>query len=139
MASSEKSKVKPSGKSEKIKKCAPGDETTIRDQVETALKASEQNFRHSLDQSLNGVRISDNDDRTSYVNKAFLDIFGYENIQEVFKSPPQEHYTQEAHADWVVRHEKLLHGEPMPKQVDIDIVRKDGTVRNLEVSMRSVF
>ena len=31
-------------------------------------------------------------------------------------TPPQEYYTPEAHADWVVRHEKLLRGEPMPKR-----------------------
>ena len=139
MAGSEKSKVKPSEKSEEIKKCEADNEAALRGQVENALKASEQNFRNSLDQSLNGVRISDNNDHTSYVNRAFLDIFGYENIDEVIKSPPQEHYTPEAHADWVVRHEKLLRGEPMPKQIDIDIIRKDGAVRNLEVSMRSVF
>jgi diguanylate cyclase (GGDEF)-like protein/PAS domain S-box-containing protein len=139
MAGSEKSKLKPSEKSEEIKKCEADNEDALRGQVENALKASEQNFRNSLDQSLNGVRISDNNDRTSYVNRAFLDIFGYENIDEVIKSPPPEHYTPEAHADWAVRHEKLLRGEPMPKQIDIDIIRKDGAVRNLEVSMRSVF
>jgi len=38
-----------------------------------------------------------------------------------------------------MRHEKLLRGEPMPKQVDIDIIRRDGIVRNLDVSMRDVF
>jgi PAS domain S-box-containing protein len=112
---------------------------TCENAIEDALKASEQNFRNSLDQSMNGVRISDNADHTSYVNKSFLDIFGYKNIQEVISSPPQERYTPEAHADWVVRHEKLLRGEPMPKHVEVDIIRKDGAMRNLEISMREVF
>jgi PAS domain S-box-containing protein len=92
-----------------------------------------------MDSSFVGIRISDKNDVTSYVNQAFLDIFGYENIAEVISSPPPEHYTPEAHASWVLRHKQLLRGEPMPKQVDIDILRKDGTVRHLDVSMRQVF
>jgi PAS domain S-box-containing protein len=114
-------------------------DVTERKQAEDALKLSEQNFRNSMDNSAIGIRISDNNDRTSYVNKAFLDIFGYKDIHEVRSSPPQEHYSPEAHAAWVLRHEKLLRGEPMPKQIDVDIIRKDGTVRNLTVSMMDVY
>jgi two-component system NtrC family sensor kinase len=111
---------------------------TERKQAEDALKLSEQNFRNSMDSSAIGIRISDNHDRTSYVNKAFLDIFGYRDIDEVRASPPPEHYSPEAHAGWVLRHEKLLRGEPMPKQVDIPIIHKDGTIRHLDVSMKEV-
>ena len=113
-------------------------DVTERKQAEDALKLSEQNFRNSMDSSVIGIRISDNHDRTSYVNKAFLDIFGYKDISEVRASPPPEHYSPESHAGWVLRHEKLLRGEPMPKQVDIDIIRKDGAARHLDVSMREV-
>jgi PAS domain S-box-containing protein len=114
-------------------------DVTERRQAEESLLLSEKNFRNSMDSSSIGIRISDNYDHTSYVNKALLDIFGYENINEVKSSPPQEHYSPEAHAVWVQRHEKLLRGEPMPKQIDIDIVRKDGNVRNLNVSMMDVY
>ena len=112
---------------------------TEQKQAELALKLSEQNFRNSMDSSAIGIRISDIKDHTSYVNKALLDIFGYKDIDEVRSSPPQEHYSPEAHTDWVLRHEKLLRGEPMPKQIDIDIIRKDGTTRNLSVSMMDVY
>ena len=112
---------------------------TEQKQAELALKLSEQNFRSSMDSSAIGIRISDNNDHTSYVNKAFLDTFGYKDIDEVMSNPPQEHYSTEARAAWVLRHEKLLRGEPMPKQVDVDIIRKDGTVRNLTVSMMYVY
>jgi len=88
---------------------------------------------------MNGVRISDNADHTSYVNKSFLDIFGYKNIQESNFKPSARTLHPEAHADWVVRHEKLLRGEPMPKHIEVDIIRKDGAMRNLEISMREVF
>ena len=110
-----------------------------RKQIEDALKLSEKNFRNSMDCSFIGIRISDKHGHTSYANKAFLDIFGYENIEEVITSPPQEHYSPAAHASWDLRPEKLLRGERMPKQVDIDIIRKDGVIRHLDVSTMEVF
>ena len=115
--------------------------TDITDRVEAekALKLSEQNYRNSMDSSAVGIRISDNNDHTSYVNRALLDIFGYKDIDEVSASPPQKHYSPEAYAAWELRHEKLLRGEPMPKQIDIDIIRKDGTVRTLTVSIMDIY
>ena len=114
-------------------------DATERKQAEDALRLSEQNFRSSMDSSSIGIRISDNKDNTCYVNQAFMDIFGYKNMEEIKASPPPEHYAPEAHAAWISRHEKLLRGESMPKQVDIDIIRPDGTVRHLDVSMKQVF
>ena len=112
---------------------------TERTQVEEALKLSEQNFRNSMDTSPTGIRISDKNNCTSYANQALLDIFGYANIADVKSNPPQEHYTPNCYADWLLRHEKLLRGDPMPAHVEIDIKHKDGTIRLLDVSMRDVF
>jgi PAS domain S-box-containing protein len=112
---------------------------TERKQAEAALKASEQNFRNSLDSSNISTRISDKDDQTSYVNQALLDTFGYKDIGEVRTSPPNEHYTPESYASYVLRHEKMLRGEPMPNHVEIDMERKDGTIRHLDVSMKLIY
>ena len=112
---------------------------TERKNAEQALQSSEQNFRNSLDSLSIGTRISDNEDHTQYANQALLDIFGYENIDEARKSPPQEHYTPESYASYVLRHEKMLRGEQMPDHVEIDIERKDGVIRHLDVSMKEVF
>ena len=114
-------------------------DVTDRKRIEEARNLSEHNFRNSLDNAFIGIRISDNNDNTSYVNQAFLDIFGYRNIDGVKINPPPEFYTPETHASWVLRHEKFLRGENMPKQVDIDIQLKDGTIRHLDVSMREIF
>ena len=99
-----------------------------------ALQASEENFRNSMDNSLMGVRITDADENTLYLNKAFLNILGYENIDEVRKMPPLKYYTPESYAGYLQRREKLLHGEPRPGRVEVDIIRKDGTIRHLQLS-----
>ena len=99
-----------------------------------ALQASEENFRNSMDNSLMGIRITDADENTLYLNKAFLNILGYENIDEVRKMPPLKYYTPESYAGYLQRREKLLHGEPRPGRVEVDIIRKDGTIRHLQLS-----
>jgi PAS domain S-box-containing protein len=68
-----------------------------------------------------------------------LDIFGYESIGEVRTSPPWKQYTPESYTSYVLRHEKLLRGEQMPDHVEIDVIRKDSTIRHLDVSMRGIF
>ena len=112
---------------------------TERIQAEASLKISEHNFRNSMDKSSIGIRISDNNDDNLYANQALLDIFGYKNFAEIQANPPQNFYTPECYADFLVRHEEFLRGEPMPKQIESDIKRKDGTIRNLQVSMMDVF
>jgi len=109
--------------------------TDITDRVEAekALKLSERNFRNSMESSAIGIRISDNKEHTRMSTKRCWISLAIRISTKSRSSPPQEHYSLQAHADWVLRHEKLLRGEPMPKQVDIDIIRKDGTVRNLTV------
>jgi PAS domain S-box-containing protein len=114
-------------------------DVTERRQAEEKLEQLEQNFRNSMDNSSIGIRISDINDKNLYANRAMLDIFGYKNLDEIQTTPPQEYYSPEAYANWLERHEKRLRGEPMPKQVEIDIIRKDGTVRYLDVSMMDVF
>jgi PAS domain S-box-containing protein len=112
---------------------------TDRKRAEIALKASEQNFRNSMDNSSIGIRISDKKGNNLYSNQALLDIFGYNNHDKIQTNPPQNFYSPECYAAWTSRYEKFLRDEPMPKQVAIEIIRKDGTVKYLDVSMREVF
>jgi len=112
---------------------------TERKQAEEALKASEQNFRNSIDSSSVGIRISDIDNHTLYANQTLLDIFGYKNIDELKSTPPHEYYSPEYYADYLKIKEKLLHGETMPNQIEIDIVRKDGAIRHLQTLFKEVF
>ena len=112
---------------------------TERVQVEAALKVSENSFRNSLDNSPIGIRISDIDNRTFYANQALLDIFGYQNIDEVIVKSPQEYYSPKSYAEYLEMRDKYGRGEIIPDQVDIDIVHKDGAIRHLQALFKKVF
>jgi PAS domain S-box-containing protein len=111
---------------------------TVQKKIEADLKASEQNFRNSMDSSFMGIRIVDREGQSLYANQALLDIFGYENIDELRATPPEKHYTPESYTDWVLRNEKLLRGEPIPDKVEVDIASKNSTIRHLQVFRREV-
>jgi len=86
-----------------------------------------------------GIRIMGSVDNTVYANQALLDMFGYKNTDELRASPPQEHYTPESHVDFLRRKEQYAHGEPLPAQLEFDVIRTDGAVRNLQLSSKNVF
>ena len=107
--------------------------------AEKALKDSEQNFRNSLDNSSMGIRISGNTyGQILYANQALLDIFGFENIEELRATPLENLYTPECYSDFLLRREKISHGEQVSTQIEVDIMRKDGAIRHLQVFGRQV-
>ena len=112
---------------------------TERKQIEYELRASESNFRHSLDDSPLGVRISTIEGETIYANKAILDIYGYDSIEELKNTSVKERYTPESYAEWQVRKEKRLQGEFGPSEYEISIVRKNGEIRHLHVFRKEIF
>jgi PAS domain S-box-containing protein len=111
---------------------------TKRKKTENALKESEENFRRSLDESPLGVRISTADGETLYANKAILDIYGYENIEELKSKSVRERYTPKSYIAFQVRQEKRLKGEFGPSEYEVSIVRKDGEIRHLHVTRKDM-
>jgi PAS domain S-box-containing protein len=112
---------------------------TERKQIEYDLRASEINFRHSLDESPLGVRISTIEGETIYANRAILDIYGYDSIEELKKTPLKERYTPESYAEFQLRKEKRLRGEFGPSEYEISIVRKNGKISHLHVFRKEIF
>jgi PAS domain S-box-containing protein len=112
---------------------------TERKQIEYELRASESNFRHSLDDSPLGVRISTTEGETIYANRAILDIYGYDSIEELKKTPMKERYTLDSYANFQLRKEKRLRGEFGPSEYKISIVRKNGEIRHLHVFRKEIF
>jgi len=111
---------------------------TERRQAEQALRASEQNFRSSLDNSPLGVRIVTAEGETLYANQALLDIYGYNSIQEMKAKPVIQHYTPESYAEFLERQEKRLRGKPTSPYYDVSIIRGNGELRHLSVSRKEI-
>jgi len=111
---------------------------TERKQVEEELRESEENFRRSLRDSPLGVRIVTIEGETIYANRAILDIYGYDSIDEMRATPVVKRYTPESFAEFQIRREKRKRGDYDPSEYDISIVRKDGEVRHLNVFRKKV-
>jgi PAS domain S-box-containing protein len=109
-----------------------------RKRAEDALRASEENFRRSLDESPLGVGIASKEGEILYANRAVLDFFGYESIEELWKTPFTKRYTESSYAEFLDRKEKRrLHADDC-SDYEIEIVRKDGAVRHLQVWRKRV-
>jgi diguanylate cyclase (GGDEF)-like protein/PAS domain S-box-containing protein len=102
------------------------------------LRASEENFRRSLDESPQGVRIISKEGETLYANRVILDIFGYDSIEELQTIPTVKRYTEQSYAAFKVRREERRLGKDNSPEYRIDIVRKDGEVRHLQVWRKRV-
>jgi PAS domain S-box-containing protein len=115
-----------------------GQDITDRKQAEEALRRSEENFRRSLDDSPLGVRIVTTEGETVYANRAILEIYGYDSIEELRTTPVKKRYTPESYAGFQIRKKKRQRGENVPSEYEISIVRKNGEVRHLQVFRKEV-
>ena len=102
------------------------------------LQKSEENFRHSLDDSPLGIRIVSTDGKTLYANQGILDIYGYNSIEELKNTSHKKRYTPECYAEYEIRQEKRRRGEDVPSNYELSIIRKDGKIRDLEVFRKQV-
>jgi PAS domain S-box-containing protein len=108
---------------------------TDRKWAEHALHRSEENFRHSLDDSPLGVRIVTTEGETIYANQAILDIYGIEDLKTTLV---KKLYTPESFAEYQIRREKRKRGDYVPSEYEISIVRKNGEVRHLQVFRKDI-
>src|SRR5450759_271234 len=68
-------------------------DVTERQQAEEVLRRADATFHRSLDDSPLGVRIVTIEGETVYANRATLNIFGYDSIEELRTTPLKERYT----------------------------------------------
>jgi PAS domain S-box-containing protein/putative nucleotidyltransferase with HDIG domain len=106
--------------------------------TEEMLKMSRENFRHSLDDSPLGARIVTVAGDLIYANQEMLNIYGYDSIEELKTTPREKRYTPESYAQYQIRKERRKKGELVPSNYEVSIVRKDGSIRNLEVFRKQV-
>ena len=114
----------------------------VESQKETALDAlrkSEDNFHRSLDESPLGVRIVTAEGETLYANRAIVDIYGCDSIEELRGAPLKDLYTPESYAEFRIRKGKRERGEFCPPEYEISIVRKNGEVRHVHAFRKEIF
>ena len=112
-------------------------EHKARQKVERALLQSEENFRQSISESPLGIRIVTVDGDNVYANKAFLEIYEFENLKEFTDTPSEERYTPESYLQHKERKEKRRNGQDV-FDYELSIMRKNGEVRHVKVSRKEV-
>jgi len=113
---------------------------TDRKQAELDLKESERTLRSLMELMPVGVVCVDGNGTTEYINRNFVERFGYEiteipTIEEwVLKAYPDAAYRQEVISLWNA-HLAEYHalGTPIPPR-DVKVTCKDGTVRHVIVN-----
>jgi PAS domain S-box-containing protein len=115
-----------------------GEDITERKRAEEALRQAENNFRRSLDDSPLGVRIVTMKGETIYANRAILEIYGYDSLDELRTTPVKKRYTPESYAEFRIRKKKRQQGVYSPPEYEISIVNKNGEVRHLQVFRKEI-
>jgi PAS domain S-box-containing protein len=103
-----------------------------------SLQRSEENFRCSLENSPLGVRVATAKGETLYANKVLLDIYGYENIEDLNKIAVKERYTPQSYAEFHMRKKARENGDFGPNVYEINIIRKNGEIRHLQVHRKGI-
>jgi PAS domain S-box-containing protein len=98
---------------------------------------SEENFRRSISESPLGIRIISVKEETIYVNKAFLDIYELNNLDEYRSISSINRYTPESYEQHLERKVKRKKGEE-ESDYEVSIVRKNGEVRYLKVWRKEI-
>ena len=111
---------------------------TERKQAEESLRQTEENFRRSLDESPLGVRIVTEEGETVYANRAILDMHGYDSNEEYKTTPVEKRYTPESYAEFKIRRDKRRQGVDVQFEYAINIIRKNGEVRHLQVFRKEI-
>jgi PAS domain S-box-containing protein len=107
---------------------------TERKQAEEALRESEEKYHGLFANSLEGISLSKGN-RIIDANKSLLDIFGYESLEDFVAIPITDHVapeSQEMVRGFLEEEEK---GEPHGKRFFFKIVRKNGEIRDMEISV----
>lgn len=105
--------------------------------TESALMESEERYRTAIESSNDGVTIVQGDIRV-YANRQFLEMFGYDRLDEVVGQPiyPVIHPDERDRVTEIERRRQS--GEPAQSRFEFKGVKKDGTLIYLEVSVARI-
>jgi len=102
-----------------------------RKQAENALRESEERYRLLVESSIQGIGVSEGQ-KVVFANRALLDIFGYNTLEEIRKISLLDLVAPESRAVVEERLGKRVAGESNPPYLEFKALRRDGTTRDLE-------
>ncbi|MGB7296510.1 MAG: ATP-binding protein [Candidatus Aminicenantales bacterium] len=106
--------------------------------AEEALRQAEENFRRSQDDSPLGVCIVTADGDALYANRAILEMYGFDSLEELRNTPVEKRYAQKSSVEFQKRMAIRQSGDSGPSEYEISIVRKNGEVRHLHVFRKEI-
>ena len=110
---------------------------TEKKQMEDAVQASEARFRMLIEKSPVAINIS-RAGRTIYVNRKFLELYGYQSVEELAGRPIGDDLAPECREMITERTLRRAHGETVPSGYEGIGQRKDGSQFPVEIKVSQV-
>ena len=114
-----------------------GRDITERGQMEEALRQSEENYRRVVEDSIDGIGIIEGLE-VRFVNRAVVEIFGYESEDEMLGRPFSDFLPSEWQQVLMDRARARQAGEEVPSEYELRALRKDGTTFDAGVSVGTI-
>jgi PAS domain S-box-containing protein len=116
--------------------------TALSSSIENSLllneiRESEEKYRTVIEGTLDGVCVIGIDYRFKYVNEKFTQILGY-NREELIGTDLRDYHDKESKRLLADREDQRKKGIKLSPHFELNILRKDGGVRNAEISARSI-
>ena len=112
-------------------------EDTERIRAELLLRESEERYKALIEHSNDAVALVEAEHHI-YVNQKFLDIFGYEDVDEVIGKAPFMIVHPDDREMVLEHNRKRQMGEPVPSKYEFRGIKKDGTILYVEVSAAKI-
>ena len=110
---------------------------TNRKMVEEALAESEARYRTAIENSNDPIAII-RGDKIQYVNRRFVEIFGYGEPEDVHGKPVLLVVHPDDRDKVITINQRRQRGEPVPSRYEFKGITKDGKVIYIEVSAASI-
>jgi PAS domain S-box-containing protein len=107
-------------------------------QAETALRQEQVNFQNSFEGLPFGIQIVNQAGKLLYVNKTMLDIWGYENLEQLRAVRLEKAFTPESVAR-IRKIRKQYKPDEIPPTHEITMISSSGEVKDLRVYMKDVY
>jgi PAS domain S-box-containing protein len=105
--------------------------------LQEEINQSEEKYRTVVEGAMDGVCVIGGDYRFKYVNEKLAEIQGY-NREELIGTDFRDYLNEESKSFLADREAQRKKGIKLPPHFELTILRKDGGVKNAEISARSI-